>query len=90
MFPSLFQYVLSLQIPAAWLTLFNVLFVILFAPVFEKCIYPSLERRQSSPSINLRILLGLFCAVLAMLCAGGVEVKRLDLIRKNETIVQVR
>ncbi|XP_003738478.1 solute carrier family 15 member 4 [Galendromus occidentalis] len=79
----------AFTIPAAWLTLFNVMFVILFVPVFEKCIYPSLESRQSSPSINLRMFLGLLCAVLAMLCAGGVEVKRLELVHENRTIVQI-
>lgn len=66
------------------------MFVILFVPVFEKCVYPSLESRQSSPSINLRMFLGLLCAVFAMLCAGGVEVKRLELVHQNRTIVQVR
>ncbi|OQR68986.1 solute carrier family 15 member 4-like [Tropilaelaps mercedesae] len=76
-------------IPTAWLTLFNVVFVILFVPVFERCVYPLLERRQRSPSTSLRILVGLVCAAVAMLCAGGVEVHRLEMVRNNETIIQV-
>lgn len=51
--------------------------------------YPQLERRQRSPSTSLRILVGLICAAAAMLCAGGVEVHRLQLVRNNETIIQV-
>ncbi|XP_022697031.1 solute carrier family 15 member 4-like isoform X4 [Varroa jacobsoni] len=76
-------------IPTAWLTLFNVIFVILSVPIFERCVYPQLERRQRSPSTSLRILVGLICAAAAMLCAGGVEVHRLQLVRNNETIIQV-
>ncbi|XP_014670145.1 PREDICTED: solute carrier family 15 member 4-like [Priapulus caudatus] len=78
------------QIPAAWLTLFDVVLLILLIPLFSQLIYPALDRRKMHCPLLLRIVTGMFFAVLSVCLAGGVEMYRLQAIsQSNNTIVQV-
>ena len=66
------------QLVAAWFSLFDVIMLILLLPLFDRVIYPWIERRTGSPvSISRRILLGMIFAMVAMLTAGVVEHYRL-------------
>jgi len=67
----------NFTIPAAWLSLFNVIFVLILLPVLDRIVYPILDRAQKSPSLRMRIMIGMCCAVLAMISAGILEHFRL-------------
>ncbi|XP_076434587.1 solute carrier family 15 member 4-like [Babylonia areolata] len=69
----------SADMAAAWLSLFDVVILFLLLPLFDRVIYPWLERRSGVPiSISWRILLGMVFATLAMVVAGVVEHFRLE------------
>ncbi|XP_032233552.2 solute carrier family 15 member 4 isoform X2 [Nematostella vectensis] len=79
------------HIPAAWLTVTDVIFVLLLIPVMDKLIYPWLDRRGLRVSVLMRISIGFLFAVAAMVVAGGVEYKRrnVEMLRTvNQTINQ--
>ena len=66
------------QLVAAWFSLFDAIMLILLLPLFDRVIYPWIERRTGNPvSISRRILLGMIFAMAAMLTAGVVEHYRL-------------
>jgi len=69
----------------AWLSLFNVMFILVLLPLLDRVIYPLLDRRGISPSLRVRMLIGMFFSVLAMVVAGCVETNRLDIYWHNGT-----
>jgi peptide/histidine transporter 3/4 len=73
------------QIPAAWLSLFNVIFILLLLPLLDKVVYPLLDKYNYSPSLRTRILIGMFFSMMSMAVAGCVEKARWDRFWKNET-----
>jgi len=75
----------SAQVPAAWLSLFNVVFILALLPLLDRVIYPLLDRRGISPSLRVRMLVGMLFSVLAMLVAACVEKNRLDIYWHNGT-----
>ncbi|XP_067125178.1 solute carrier family 15 member 4-like [Centruroides vittatus] len=77
------------SVPAAWLTLFDIVFLLIFIPLMDRVIYPCLDRRGKKIPLLCRISLGMFCAVISMTGAGILEGVRLDLVRENRTICQV-
>ncbi|KAL3617538.1 hypothetical protein CASFOL_037859 [Castilleja foliolosa] len=74
------------KIPAASLSLFDTLSVIFWAPVYDLVIIP-LARKYTGNERGFtqlqRMGIGLVISTLAMVVAGGLEVVRLDYVRKN-------
>ncbi|XP_054717561.1 solute carrier family 15 member 4-like [Uloborus diversus] len=73
------------EIPAAWLMLFNVIFLLMFIPLMNQVIYPFLSARGIEISIFTKIPIGMACAVMAMIIAGGVEWYR---VQCKENVLQ--
>ena len=45
-------------VPPAWLSLVDVIFVLILIPIMDKWIYPWLDRKGWSPSVFTRISIG--------------------------------
>ncbi|KAJ3703511.1 hypothetical protein LUZ61_007216 [Rhynchospora tenuis] len=74
----------SLNIPAASLSSFNVLAVVVFAPIYERIIVPvacKITKTEGGISHLQRAGIGLLFVILAMLSAAIVETKRLQIAR---------
>ncbi|KAJ4751351.1 Protein NRT1/ PTR FAMILY 5.1 [Rhynchospora pubera] len=72
----------SLNIPAASLSSFNVLAVVVFAPIYDKIIVPvacRITKTEGGMSHLQRAGIGLLFSILAMLSATIVETKRLQI-----------
>ncbi|KAK6190852.1 hypothetical protein SNE40_002627 [Patella caerulea] len=65
------------QIVAAWLSLFDVILLIIMLPLFDRVIYPRLAKAGYPFSMTKRILVGMVFAIAAMLVAGALEYFRL-------------
>jgi peptide/histidine transporter 3/4 len=69
----------SFQIPIASLSLLDTLGVLLLIPIMDKLIYPLLARCfDFHPSQLQRIGVGMLVATASMLCAGGLELYRVE------------
>lgn len=80
----------TFKIPAAWLTLFDIVFLLAFIPLMDRVIYPCFDRRNINIPLFARMGLGMFFAVLAMVVAGSLETFRLYVVNvKNETFIQI-
>ncbi|XP_030847964.1 solute carrier family 15 member 4 isoform X2 [Strongylocentrotus purpuratus] len=66
------------QFPVAWLSLFDVVVVIILLPILDRCIYPCLIRRGYNVSLFYRIFFGMLFSMLSVLTAGGLELARKD------------
>ncbi|KAJ7377294.1 hypothetical protein OS493_030106 [Desmophyllum pertusum] len=66
------------QVPPAWLSLVDVIFVLILIPVMDKWIYPWLDRKGWSLSVFTRISIGFLFATGSMVVAAGVESARLN------------
>ncbi len=69
----------------AWLSLFDVIFLVILIPFLDLVIYPFLDRRHRMPSVRVRILIGMLFAVLSVCAAGLVEMERLGRYWANNT-----
>ncbi|XP_061189598.1 solute carrier family 15 member 4-like [Saccostrea echinata] len=67
---------------AAWFTLFDVIFLIILLPLFDRVIYPYWARRGKPVGMVFRISLGMMFATCAVLVAGIVELFRLKAVWK--------
>ncbi|GIY85087.1 hypothetical protein CDAR_398271 [Caerostris darwini] len=76
------------SVPAAWLMLFNVLFLIIFIPLMNHIIYPCLDKRGIQISILTRMAIGMACATLSMIMAGCLEICRLHFIHEGRIVNQ--
>ncbi|GFW50345.1 hypothetical protein TNCV_4697601 [Trichonephila clavipes] len=76
------------SVPAAWLMLFNVLFLIIFIPLMNHVIYPCLDKRGIQISIFTRMAIGMACATLSMIMAGCLEICRLHFIHEGRIVNQ--
>ncbi|KAL3856879.1 hypothetical protein ACJMK2_011587 [Sinanodonta woodiana] len=68
------------QIVAAWLSLFDVVLLILILPIMNKFVYPWISRRGYNFTMEKRIALGLVFSVFAAFSAGLVEKFRLQIL----------
>ncbi|KAJ3703011.1 hypothetical protein LUZ61_006716 [Rhynchospora tenuis] len=81
----------SLNIPAASVSSFNVLVVVVFAPIYDKIIIPVARRitkTEEGISHLQRVGIGLLFSILAMLSATIVEIKRLQIARDEGLVHQ--
>ncbi|XP_067683314.1 solute carrier family 15 member 4-like [Haliotis asinina] len=65
------------QLVVAWFSLFDVVFLILLLPLFDRVIYPRLARAGHPFGMTKRIIVGMAFAMAAMIVAGVVENYRL-------------
>ena len=65
-------------IPVASLSVFDILGVLILAPIAAKVLYPLLAKCGIHPSQLQRIGVGMLIATASMLCAGWLEFSRVD------------
>ncbi|KAG0729059.1 Solute carrier family 15 member 4 [Chionoecetes opilio] len=73
------------SVPAAWLTLFNQLFLIGAIPVLTTFLYPVMDRAGIRLSMLFRIGIGMVFSILAVMVAGGLESYRIFLWRTDNS-----
>ncbi|CAE1313195.1 SLC15A3_4 [Acanthosepion pharaonis] len=70
----------SPTLSVTWLSLFNVVIIVIFIPLMEKVILPWLDKNGRPISLQQRIIIGMVFAAFAMIAAGLVEFQRLKTI----------
>ncbi|KAK4315914.1 hypothetical protein Pmani_012875 [Petrolisthes manimaculis] len=73
------------SVPAAWLTLFNQLFLIGAIPLLTTFLYPVMDRAGIRLSMLFRIGIGMVFSILAVMTAGGLESYRVFLWRTDNS-----
>ncbi|XP_071518044.1 solute carrier family 15 member 4-like isoform X2 [Panulirus ornatus] len=73
------------NVPAAWLTLFNQMFLIGAIPLLTSFLYPVMDRAGIRLSMLFRIGIGMVFSILAVMVAGGLESYRIFLWRTDNS-----
>ncbi|ELU04156.1 hypothetical protein CAPTEDRAFT_167732 [Capitella teleta] len=79
------QEITTFKLPAAWLSLFDIIFLIVLIPLMDRVVYPALDRRGHHLSLRGRIFIGMIFGVFAVGCAGGLESWRMHIYWLNGT-----
>ena len=79
----------NFTIPAASLTVFDIVIVLVLAPLMEHGIYPLLERIGIKVTPLRRIGVGFLIAAASMVAAGLVEIKRREVWQAGDVCRQI-
>ena len=76
----------SIVVPAATLTTFDTVSVVLLIPLFDRVVYPAFDRRGRRLSSLRKSGTGLLVAVASMLAAAALEHWRLRLVEQGDLL----
>lgn len=72
--------------PAAWLSFFNAVVIVILLPIMDRLVYPWLTKRGYNMNPLTRISIGILVGCFAIIAAGFVEIFVVQDFMKNNTV----
>nr|AKN21491.1 slc15a-5 [Schmidtea mediterranea] len=79
----------NLIIPAAWLSMIDILTIMFLLPILVRFVYPYLRKKNLYPDFIFRIVFGMILAVISMIAAGILQIYVDNDIANNRTITRL-